>query len=72
MERPIYILLLLLSPYAVPLCLLLSSCASRVRVAAAGEVAKNKKHLRRQGQVSFHYLLKNTPFAMKILLYHSL
>jgi len=30
--------------YAVPLSLLLSSCASNVRVAAAGEVAK---HLRR-------------------------
>jgi len=29
------------------LSLLLSPCASRVRVAAAGEVAKNKKHLRR-------------------------
>jgi len=29
------------------LSLLLSSCASHVRVAAAGEVAKNKKDLRR-------------------------
>jgi len=36
-----------MSPYAVPLSLLLSSSASRVRVAAAGEVAKNKKQFRR-------------------------
>jgi len=36
-----------MSPYAVPLR---PSCASYVRVAAAGEVAKIKKHLRRQGQ----------------------
>jgi len=36
-----------MSSYAVPLTLLLSTCASHVRVAAAGEVAKNKKHLRR-------------------------
>jgi len=34
-------------PYAVPLSLLLSSRASHVRMAAAGEVAKNKKHFRR-------------------------
>jgi len=34
-------------PYAVPLSLVLSSCASGIRVDAAGEVAKNKKHLRR-------------------------
>jgi len=36
-----------MSPYAVTLSLLFSSCGSHVRVAAAGEVAKNKKHLRR-------------------------
>jgi len=53
-------LITLMSPYAVPLSPVL-------RVAAAGEVAKNKKHLRRQGQISFHYLLKHTPFALKIL-----
>jgi len=39
-----------MSPCAVPLS---PSCASHVRVAAAGEVAKNKKHLRRY-RVSFH------------------
>jgi len=65
--KGLYRLLLLMSPYAVPLSLLLSSCASRVRVAATGEVAKNTKHLKRQGQVSFYYLLKHTPFALKIL-----
>jgi len=43
----------LMFPYAVLLSLLLSSCTSRVRVADAGEVAKNKKHLRRY-RVSFH------------------
>jgi len=36
-----------MSPYAVPLSLLLSSCTSCVRVAAAGEVSKDKKHLGR-------------------------
>jgi len=45
MEMPMIVTLM--SPYAVPLSLLLSSCASRVRVASAGEVAKNKKQLRR-------------------------
>jgi len=39
-----------MSPYAVTLSLLLSSCASRVRVTAGGEVAKNKRRYR----VSFH------------------
>jgi len=33
--------------YAAPLSLLLFSCASCVRVAAAGEVAKDEEHLRR-------------------------
>jgi len=33
--------------------LLLPSCASHVRVAAAGEDAKNKKHLRRYGDIKF-------------------
>jgi len=46
MERPIYIVTLM-SPYAVPLSLLLSSCASCVKVAAAGEIAKDEKHLRK-------------------------
>jgi len=46
MEKPIKIVTLM-SPYAKPLSLLLPSCASRVMVAAAGEVAKNEKHLRR-------------------------
>jgi len=36
-----------MSPYAVPFSLLLSSCAPLVRVAVAGEVAKDEKHLRR-------------------------
>jgi len=36
-----------MSPYAVPLSLLLSSCTSCVRVAAAGEVVKDERHLRR-------------------------
>jgi len=53
-----------MSPYAVALSLLLSSCASCVRVAAAGEVAKNKKYLRRY---RVHYLWKHAPFALKIL-----
>jgi len=48
-------------PYAAPLSLLLSSCASCVRVAAAGEIAKNKKHLKRYR--AFHYLWKHTPFV---------
>jgi len=54
-------LVTLMSPFAVPLSPVL-------RVAAAGEVAKNKKYLRRQGQILFHYLLKHTPFALKIYL----
>jgi len=60
MERPIQIVTLM-SPYAVPLSLLLSSCALRVRMAAAGEVAKNKKGI----ESVFISLL--TPFALKIL-----
>jgi len=44
-----------LLPYAVPLSLLLSSCASCARVAAVGEVAKDEKHLRWWGQISFYY-----------------
>jgi len=36
-----------MSPYAISLSLFLSSCASCVRVAAAaGEVAKDEKHLK--------------------------
>jgi len=53
-----------MSSYAVPLSRLLSSCVSHVRVAAAGEVLKNKKHLRRQGQ----YLVETYTFCSENLI----
>jgi len=52
-----------MSPYAVPLSMVLSSCDG---VAAAGEVAKDEKHFRKWGQISFHYLWKHTPFTYKL------
>jgi len=47
-----------MSPYTVPLSLLLSSCALCAGVATAGEVAKDEKHLRRWDQISFYHCIK--------------